>query len=283
MQPFRTIRLGGYSMRLDFGDNASFKYFSDRENYEKAELNAFIGCVIRNPAALVIDIGANYGAYTLAAANLSRYGVASTILAIEPDPRPCAALRASAKLNHFDKYVRVFPNIVSDHNGDETLYINARSSADNRTGVVTTAPISIHATRRVQARTVDQILEESSVDKRKQFIIKMDIQGNEPRALAGMKELIAQCDGFILFFEHCRYLIDSAQCSYNDYLMHLAALEGDEFYRIEKGTLRKLPGRAGSGFQLLLKEFEELDRQVETKMQGSGGNFVIVRGLTMWA
>lgn len=262
-------------MSLDFTDNASFKYYADRNKYEAAEIRLFLSCIIANPQACVIDIGANYGAYTLAAANLVRFGVPPKIIAIEPDPRPYAALNRSIKRNGFGPFVELHQAIVTDRTGQESLFLNARSSADNRSVAVTSAPINVRSTARVACTTIDQLLSEARVPARSRFIIKMDIQRNEPRALEGMHQTLRHADGFILFFEHCRYLIDSAKCDMLKYRRALRELEADEYYEISPvhGVLRL------NGIEGLFASFEALETQRETKMQGAAADNILCRNL----
>ena len=103
----------------------------------------------------------------------------------------------------------------------------------------------------------------------------MDIQGNEPRALAGMLRTLGQAEGFILFFEHCRYLIDSAKCDMSDYRRLLQELGAEEFYEISPvhGVLRL------DGIEGLFASFESLETQRETKMQGAAADYILCRNL----
>lgn len=263
-------------MTLDFLDNASFKYYVEREKYESDEVSAFLSCIVSNPDCYVLDIGANYGPYTLAAANLGRSHLIRKIIAIEPDPRPYAALCRSIVRNRFQNMVNVHRCIVSDHVGEEILFVNVRSSADNRTFRVTSAPISVRAQHSVTCTTIDQILEDSSVSKSSKFIIKMDIQGNEPRAFRGMKETLLQAEGFVVFFEHARYLIESAEFEIPEYYKLLKDIRFDQVYQISEKGIIQLDGIDG-----LLKSFDELDSKVEKKMQGPGGNYVLCRNMKL--
>lgn len=270
----RSVPIGGYRMSLDFSDNASFKYYSDREKYEAAEIRFFLSCVVANPRAWVIDIGANYGAYTLAVASLARLGVAPKIVAIEPDRRPHNALARSLKLNGFEPFVDLHRAIVTNHTGEEALFLNARSSADNRSVAVSTAPINVRATDIVNCTTIDKLLLKSGAIDGGRFIIKMDIQGNEPRALEGMRQTLRQAEGFILLFEHCRYLIDSAKCSMDDYRSVLRELNADEFYELSpQGPIRL------NGIEGLFASFEALEMQQETKMQGPAADYILCRNM----
>ena len=187
LSPFSYIEMDGYRMELDFRDNASFKYWSDRRGYEAAVRNVFLSFLANNPGSVAIDLGANYGSYTLAAAQLKTLGVIDKVIAIEPDARPFAAIKRSLEKNRWIGLVDLYRTIVSDREGSETLFLNSRSSADNRSHKVTSAPIRCSKTEEVPCTTIDHLLDASSTDLTSRFVIKMDIQGNEVRG-AGWNE-----------------------------------------------------------------------------------------------
>ncbi len=263
MLPFRTLRIGGYTMVLDFMDNASFKYYTDRERYEFCEITAFLGSIIHNPGTYVIDIGANYGAFTLATAQLNRFNIFKKIIAIEPDRRAYQALCKSIEKNHFGNIVQLYQLIIGDYEGQETLFVNARSSADNRSHQVDTAPIRIREQYNVPCKTIDTLLSEISISLNSKFIIKMDIQGNEPRAFRGMSKTLASAEGFIILFEHCPYLIDSAGIDMTEFLSILKSFQIDMIFEVKSDNIVPL-----DGFEGLLKSFQDLTTQEETKLQG---------------
>jgi FkbM family methyltransferase len=273
MSPFNSIRVGGYFMTLDYSDNASFKYYTDREKYELVEVTAFLNAIVHNPQVCVIDIGANYGAFTLAAAHLYRFNIIEKIIAIEPDIKPYNSLRQSLDKNNFSG-VDLHQLIVGDSYGKENLFINARSSADNRTHGVTTAPIRVQKTYEVKSTTVDILLRESNISLNSKFIIKMDIQGNEPRAIKGMIDTLKSSEGFVLFFEHCPYLIESADLDLSEYVEMLKSLQIDSIYEILSSEIVML-----SGFSQLEDRFNQLINQEETRMQGPAANFVLVKNM----
>jgi len=274
MLPRRDIYIGGYYMVLDYRDNASFKYFVDRDKYELTEITAFLKAILYNKDAYVIDIGANYGAFCLAAASLGRLGLFRKIIAFEPDLRPHNALKKSISKNHFFD-IDLHNLIVSDSSTTEKIFINSRSSADNRTHRVTTAPIKVNNSYEVRSTTLDKFLLLAGIDSKSRFIIKMDIQGNEPRALRGMMSTLLSAEGFILFFEHCPYLIESAGIIEENYIDDLKFLNADFIYEVRSGSIVSL-----SSFSLLLTRFQELTSKVETKMQGSGSNFILVKNMS---
>ena len=273
MLPFRTIRVGGYYMTLDFMDNASFKYYTDRERYELCETEAFLASIIHNPGAYVIDIGASYGAFTLAAAYLGRFNVFKKIIAFEPDRRPYEALARSIEKNRVGNMVQLYQLIVGDHEGKETLFVNARSSADNRSHKVTTAPIRVREKYDVPCTTIDTLLSRISIPLDSRFIIKMDIQGNEPRAFRGMSKTLAQAEGFIVFFEHAPYLISSAGIDVAEYIRFLKSLQVDMIFQIGHDIIPL------DGFEGLLESFRDLTAKDETRMQGPYSDYILCKNM----
>ena len=273
MIPFRIIRIGGHSMVLDFTDNASFKYYTDRSRYEYIEITLFMNCIIHNPGAYVIDIGANYGAFTLAAADLGRFNFFKKIIAIEPDRRPYKALSKSIEKNGFSNMIQLYQLIVGDREGKETLFVNARSSADNRSHDLKTSLIRIREKYTVPCTSVDKLLTKISVPLNSKFIIKMDIQGNEPRAFKGMSNIFAQAEGFIIFFEHCPYLIESAGTNIKDFITFLKDLHVDMIFQVEEDIVLL------NGFEGLLKSFRELAINEASREEGAGSNYILCKNM----
>jgi FkbM family methyltransferase len=276
-RPFSTIRVGGYSMTLDFMDNASFKYFTDREGYEANEVDAFIRAIARNPGSYVIDVGANYGAYSLAvAAQLGRYGVFEKILAIEPDARAHSALTRSIAKNGFGGLIDLHRCIADDKMGEQTLYVNARSSADNRTHSVLSAPIRLREQYKMPSVTIDSLVRSLGYPMDSRFIIKMDIQGNEFRAFKGMKELLSRASGYLVFFEHCPFLIESAGLSLSEYHRFIEDLAPQGFVEIGPEGLIDL-----GSFEGFEASVDRLLRKKETLQQGAGENYIVYKNMNL--
>jgi FkbM family methyltransferase len=276
MLPFRSVHVDGYRMVLDFMDNASFKYYTDRERYEYRETTAFLASIVHNPGSYVLDVGANYGAFTLAAARLGRLGVIRRILAFEPDTRPFRALQKSIAVNNFGDLVRAYPTIVSDRDGQETLFVNARSSADNRAHRVSTAPIRVRSTHQVSSTTIDSALAREPIPLDSKFIIKMDIQGNEPLAFRGMRDVLSRAEGFLVFFEHCPYLIRSAGIDLGEYVDFLKRVPFDACFEFADERVIRLDGIRG-----LIESFQAVEQSVETRMEGAGSDYVLAKNMCL--
>jgi len=264
--------MGTFIMVLDFNDNASFKYYTDREKYEAAEVGAFLDGIRKNPNSCVIDVGANYGAFCLAAAAAWREGTPSKIIAIEPDRRAYCALEKSIRINGFQNILAVRQAIAGDRCGSETLYENARSSADNRSHQVATAPIRVRSRYSVPCSTVDALVEAEGVSFASKFVIKMDIQGNEFRAMRGMKRILQESSGWLLFFEHAPYLIESAGLELAQYHHFLASLAPDFMMEICPSGLERL-----ADFSAFEKSVNRFAFQRDRRFQGTGSNYVFGR------
>lgn len=260
-------------MTLNFFDNASFKYFAERDGYEEHEVLAFLSTVAHNPGSLVIDVGANYGAFTLPAASLAQLNLVDGVMAIEPDRRPFQALERSVKRNGFERVVEMHNVIVGDAQGSETIFVNSRSSADNRTHEVTSAPIRVRSSYDVRCTTVDDLVGERA--KRHKLALKMDIQGNEPRAFRGMRESLKAAPGFALFFEHAPYLIESAGEEVEPYEELLVDLEPEKIYEFGEGDrLIELDGIDG-----WRESLAALKSRTSKQLQGVGSNYAFLRGM----
>lgn len=273
MRPFKTIKINGYCMVLDFSDNASFKYLTDKGKYEYTEVSAFLNAIKHNDGAFVMDIGAHYGAFTLAAASLGPQKC-KNIIAFEPDRRPYNALFRSIRKNNFEDRVTLFRRMIGDIAKKETLYVNHRSSADNRTHCISTSPIKVREQYEVECTTVDKTCQQLNIPYDSRFIIKLDIQGNEPRAFEGMAGVLDKSEGFVLFFEYAPFLIRSAGLNVEDFSKAVSKMEVDKVFEINNEKLIPLDGTAG-----LIKKFKELEQSVETKMEGACTDYVLIKNM----
>jgi len=181
-KPFlaRLPAAGGLWFQCDARDaSAAQAYFAGA--YEPQE-TALIKAVLV-PDSTFVDVGANWGYYTLLAAQ--HVGARGSVIAIEPDPRMCAALRANLALNGFSK-VAVLEIAAAEHRG--TLPLLAFDPAGGNYGVSRLAdpgsePISSMA---VAARPLDDVLVDLGLTR--VSLLKMDIEGGEAAALAGLRK-----------------------------------------------------------------------------------------------
>lgn len=155
-----------------------------RNCYGEAEINS---------GAVIIDIGANIGCFSLKAAQ-----TALRVLAFEPFPANCDLLRENIALNTADN-VEVYPVAVSDKTGRSILFIPDNHSFVGR--------VSLHpgrGTRTVECScvTLDQIFRDNNLDA--VDLLKIDCQGAEyeilyganPDTLQRVRQIITECERY---------------------------------------------------------------------------------------
>lgn len=127
----------------------------------------------------VLDVGANYGHFTLAAA--ARSGQSGRVYAFEPNPGACARLRLHVDINRLSQ-VRIHSMGFADEEGELVLSIPSVNS-----GEATFAGKPYENATEVICRlgTIDTFDFDGSID-----LIKIDVEGFEERVLKGGQQLI---------------------------------------------------------------------------------------------
>lgn len=145
------------------------------------------------PGMTFIDIGANFGTYTLIGAQV--VGDTGRVIAIEPAPAIAALLRENVTMNGFAGPCAVVPCAVGAEAGRATLYQFATRQGSNTLlpGVAENAKAhygeSITA-QEVECRTLDSIVAElapARVD-----LVKIDVEGFEHQVLEGARQTLAR-------------------------------------------------------------------------------------------
>jgi FkbM family methyltransferase len=152
------------------------------------------------PSDVVLDVGAHVGYFTLQLARL--VGPTGHVHAFEPDPDSFALLRHNVQLNG---YANVTCNnlAVSDRCQATRLYRNPDNAGDHQLYCSDASRESIE----VEAVSLDHHF---AAHPGGIAFIKMDIQGFEQAALAGMRALLARCPRLTMLTEFWPYGLDWA-------------------------------------------------------------------------
>jgi FkbM family methyltransferase len=141
----------------------------------------------------VLEVGANIGTETVAM--LVRHG-AARVVAVEPDVENARLLRANLALNGVEDRAEVHELALSDV--DETLLLerSAANWGDHRIRVTNPegpalADEESRTTVAVQARRLDTLVEDGTIDLDAVQLVWMDVQGHEGHMLAGAERLAA--------------------------------------------------------------------------------------------
>lgn len=182
------VTVRGHVMRLDPLDSL---LLSVNGTYEEAELDLFGACI--RPGATVLDVGGHIGLYALEASQAA--GPDGRVISFEPSSENFAILEHNVVANHCTNVVLVRA-AVSDNDGESTLVLSRENSGDHQ---LDDGRASGADTERIRAVSIDSYCAEAGITR--VAVIKMDIQGAEPVALAGARRVIEANDDLILFTE----------------------------------------------------------------------------------
>ncbi len=145
-------------------------------------------CMARliKPGDHCIDVGANLGYYSVLMSALSEGGGAT--LAVEPNPKVCELLQATAEMN--SPGFRVVEAAVSDRRGSMELHIPATHLGDASLLVRKDRGSEACEKVKVGVITLDELVKEAGW--KKVDLIKIDAEGAEPLVFEGMKQLLRQ-------------------------------------------------------------------------------------------
>ncbi|HVM32248.1 MAG TPA: FkbM family methyltransferase [bacterium] len=176
----------GHKMFLDEMDTLEL---ATREIYEPLETRLLLENLEKGQT--FVDIGANIGYYTLLAAR--QVGPQGRVLAFEPDPDNFKLLQKNVETNGYGN-VALFNQALCDRPGEAKLFLNPRNRGDHRIYDSGDGRAFV----RVPQIRLDDCLK---AFKSPPHFIKMDIQGAEAGALAGMAQTLAASGRLILVAE----------------------------------------------------------------------------------
>jgi len=150
---------------------------------------AFVRGVLK-PGMNFVDVGANWGLFTLVAGQL--VGSAGRVIALEPDPRILPKLKANIRRNGLNQ-AQVMAVAAAER--DSNLLLAAHDHAGENWGVsrlIENIPAG-QTTFTVQSRRLDSLLNEAEAEAQAEAglgavdLVKIDVEGAEDRVLAGME------------------------------------------------------------------------------------------------
>lgn len=174
--------LGGYSFHCDLRDSISRDVcFTGR--YEPQE-TALVKSILR-PGMTFVDVGANWGYFTLFAASL--VGPRGQVLSLEPDPRLFPILKENVIRAGLDQVTALQ---VAAANAPGTLSLAGYDEAGDNFGLSRiVADSTQQRTFQVSADSLDHLLDDHQIDS--VDLMKMDIEGAEVFAIDGLAQSLA--------------------------------------------------------------------------------------------
>ncbi len=132
------------------------------------------------PGATLLDIGANIGVFTTLGASL--VGPSGRVVAVEPIARNVELIERACRGNGFDQ-VRVIRAAASDREGTVELRTDASTS---NAATPAAAGERLRAESGATVRVPALVLDEALADLDRLDVVKIDVEGMEPRALRGL-------------------------------------------------------------------------------------------------
>jgi FkbM family methyltransferase len=144
------------------------------------------------PGDVFFDVGANVGFFSLVAARL--VGPEGRVIAIEPVPANCKAIRANARRNGF-RNVEVLAAAAGGVEGTATLVLT-RHPGGAALATAASQPPDAVGQLRVRVATIDGLVEAGHWPAPN--VVKIDVEGAETGVLEGMCRTLARWHPVIL-------------------------------------------------------------------------------------
>ncbi len=165
------------NLKLDDWIQQQLFFLGSYENFELNCIKKFI-----NKGDICIDVGANFGLYSL---HLSKWvGDSGKVIAFEPFEENFKALVDNISLNKLTNVVAE-KLAISDRFEEICLSYNPE---ENNLGMVSAFEVQGKKTEKAKAISIDEYIKNQSVESLK--FVKIDIEGNEYKALVGMTATI---------------------------------------------------------------------------------------------
>jgi FkbM family methyltransferase len=166
------------------------------------------------PGQVFVDVGGNIGYYTLIAASV--VGPTGRIFSFEPEPSNFEFLRRNVELNGFTN-ITLERLALSSRRETTRLFLNSTNSGGHHLYDAGEGEESVT----VETVRLDDYLSDR---QRPVHLVKMDIEGFEPFAFEGMKNVLNTNPGVRLLTEFFPGMITSAGASPADFLFGLKQL-----------------------------------------------------------
>jgi FkbM family methyltransferase len=159
------------------------------------------------PGMVFVDVGANVGYFTLLGAGL--VGPSGTVVAVEAHPRLAGILQRNVVLNGYHGWVTVHQRAAWSERTSLEFHMRDHFTSSSSLGRIDDAGLSrlgdTVQSVTVEAVTLDDLLEGlPRVD-----VLKIDIEGAEAHAFAGLRHTLEANPHAVVMFEWGRSLIES--------------------------------------------------------------------------
>lgn len=140
---------------------------------------------ILQPGMVFLDVGANFGYFSIIAA--SKVGPRGAVISVEPEPFNFALLTENVHVNGYNDRCICIPECAGASESTETLFLDVEN-AGNHSLLRKNIPTDVNRSIPIRLRTVDAMLADQNIERAD--VIKIDTQGAEVQVLRGMTEAL---------------------------------------------------------------------------------------------
>lgn len=179
-------------------------------------------CALVRPGDRIVEVGANFGVYTVAMARLA--GPTGSVLTFEANPRLAGLVQRSVRFNGYAPMTQVVAKAAADKAGQISFAIS-RSNAGG--GTISTKDRALAADGElihVETVTLDSVAPEGV------RFLRMDAEGSEPLILRGAQRLLANPE--IVVCMEWDVVQMAARADVRDFVQWLHGM-GFRFWRIQ--------------------------------------------------
>lgn len=180
---------------------AFFRHVREHQLSDPVQVCEFDQFVTRCHSGMsLVDCGAHYGLFSLAAAHFG--GTGATVLAIDPSPMACDMVAKVARLNKLESQIRILESSVGSIVGHMRMISAGVNSAGYYVGMTTENEESQFS--RVYCVTVDEICSSRNITATH---LKIDVEGMEEAVIEGAHRTLSSRSAPIVFLElHCNLI-----------------------------------------------------------------------------
>jgi FkbM family methyltransferase len=231
------IRARDVTVELGAGAGLRFNCFDSLGGYALGSAEPAVQAALQRviqPGATVYDIGANVGFFSVIAARLT--GEGGRVVAFDPLPSNVAAIRHNAQLNQFEPRIRVEEVAVGATDGAASFVVGA-TPGWGRLGDDGSLAVRVVG---LDARIAAGELPVPDV-------IKLDIEGGEVAALAGLAATLHEHGPVVLVELHDTHDAVRAALEAEGYAIEVLDEAQDAASLVNAHLLARRPADAGGG------------------------------------
>jgi len=188
-----TLVANGDRIYIDPRDHGCGMNLLTEGKYEENEIGVFRSFL--HPGAVVLDIGANYGYYSLVSAPYIRPG--GRVVSFEPNPHMFDLLSASVYLNGYTDVITPVRCGAFDDNATLKFAVDPSGPGGARVVDNDYTPHAKEVVISVPVVKIDDFLPPDAIVD----VVKLDVEGRERHVLEGMRHIIARSPNIIILME----------------------------------------------------------------------------------